>query len=183
VATYEQARANEFTEAASQKITGIDLSIAEDSPLVQGGRTPIQLCLCVTDPCDCPGPIIWINPDDIHSRASTERSNRAGEDVTEFKIDPDATVLVESVVRAKASALQSHGRRLRLRPSSHFRPPSRGDCGCGGGCGDCVGAGTARDRAGSYYDGQECAGHTLYDVWVEADGLDTVFYYVAVGSC
>lgn len=30
---------------------------------------------------------------------------------------------------------------------------------------------------------QECAGHTLYDVYVEAVGLDTTFYYTPVGSC
>jgi hypothetical protein len=176
MATYQDARANEFTAAATQSLTGIDLDLPKNSPLVvEPGYRPIRYCVCVTEPCDCEGPIIWINPDDIHSQEDTDRTNRAGDHVVEFRIDPDATVLVESVVRAKASALSPHGRRLRLNPSSHL--PTRGGCGCGHGS-------TESNRApGSHYDGQECAGHTLYDVWEESDGLDTTFYYIAVGSC
>jgi hypothetical protein len=177
MATYQEARANEFTEAATHTISGVDLALPEDSSFGASGYRPIQLCVCVTEPCDCPGTIIWIKPGDIHSQETTERSNRAGDYVVDFKIDPDATVLVESVVRAKASALQVRNQRLLLKPSRHL-PSSNRDCGCGDG-----GGSVARQRAGSYYDGQECAGHTLYDVWVEADGLDTTFYYVAVGSC
>jgi hypothetical protein len=30
---------------------------------------------------------------------------------------------------------------------------------------------------------EECAGHTLYDVYVEATGVETVFYYTPIGSC
>jgi len=177
VATYEQARADEFSAASTHSITGVELAVPADSPLTEGGLIPIHVCVCVIEPCDCDGPIIWVGPDDIRSHQPTERSNRAGDDVVEFKIDPDATILVESVVRAKMSDLTMHGRRARLRPSSHLRSTKAG--GCGGG------SSTMRDyrAGGSYYDGQECAGHTLYDVWVEADGLDTTFYYVAVGSC
>jgi hypothetical protein len=36
---------------------------------------------------------------------------------------------------------------------------------------------------GSGYDGQECSGNTLWDVYYEQDGLETKFYYIAVGSC
>jgi hypothetical protein len=177
MATYEQARANKFRTAASETITGIDLTAPESSQLAESEYQPMQLCLCVTDPCDCGGPIIWIKPDDIYGRDATGRSNRAGEEVGEFRINPDATVLVESVVRAKASALLIDNRRLRLRPSSHFQPPRNG---MGRECG---GAAAQRQAPGAYYDGQECAGGTTYDVWVEADGLDTTFHYVAVGSC
>ena len=140
-------------------VSGVELDIAEDSPLAEGGRRPIHMCQCVIEPCDCPG-LIWVHPDDILSRESTQRTNRAGEYVSEFRIDPDATVLVESVVRAKVSALQTqpevvaqtreslavHQTWLRLR-----RPE-----------------GARENRApGAYYGGQECAGHTLYEVWEE----------------
>jgi hypothetical protein len=158
-------------------VSGVELDIAEDSPLAEGGRRPILMCQCVTEPCDCPGPIIWVLPEDILARESTERTNRAGEYVSDFKIDPDATVLVESVVRAKVSALQTRNRRLLFKPESRL-PFTKPGCGCDG-------SQTAREyRApGAYYGGQECAGHTLYDVWEEHDGLSTVFYYIPVGSC
>jgi hypothetical protein len=175
MATYEQARLNEFKAAAGHTFSGVELDIAEDSPLAEGGRIPIHLCLCVTEPCDCPGPIIWTLPGDILSRESTERTNQAGEFVSEFKIDPDATVLVESVVRAKATALQAGSRRLLFKPESRlsFTKP---DCGCDG-------PRSARDAPGTYYGGQACAGHTMYEVWEEHDGLKTVFHYIPVGSC
>ena len=177
MATYEQARANEFNTAASHMVSGVELDIADDSPLAEGGRRPIHMCQCVIEPCDCPGPIIWVHPDDILSQESTQRTNRAGEYVSEFRIDPDATVLVESVVRAKVSALQTRNRRLLLKPESRL-PFTKPGCGCGGPEG-------ARDNRapGAYYGGQECAGHTLYEVWEEHDGLSTVFYYIPVGSC
>ena len=177
MATYQQARANEFTTAAAHVITGVVLDLSEDSPLVaEGSRRPIQMCVCVTDPCDCSGPIIWIKPEDLHGQDSTERSNRDGDPVMELRINPDATVLVESVVRAKATALSIQHKRMLLNPARHL-PKRGGDCSCGG-------SSSATNRApGSYYDGQDCAGHTLYDVYVEVEGLDTTFYYVAVGSC
>ena len=134
----------------------------------------------MTDPCDCRGPIIWILPDDIVSRRSTERSSRDGDAVTEFNINPDASLLVESVRRVKASALDPRNRRLLLRPESRL-PIVKGR-GSGEDCGG--GLVSARQSApGSYYDGQGCYGGTLYDVYYESDGIDTVFYYVAVGSC
>ncbi len=115
------------------------------------------------------------------SRRSTERSNRDGDAVTEFNIDPDASLLVESVRRVKASALDPHNRRLLLRPESRLpivKGRGRGE--------DCSGGLVSARQSyapGSYYDGQGCYGGTLYDVYYESDGIDTVFYYVAVGSC
>lgn len=179
MATYEQARANEFSTAASLTIAGIDLTVAEDSSIAESGYRPVRLCICVTEPCDCEGPIVWMKPEDIIARDASGRSNRDGEGVVELRINPEAMVLVESVVRAKAGALQVANRRLRLKPASRFSPPRSGaGCGCGGGS-----PAVQRGALGASYDGQECAGGTQYDVWVEADGLDTTFYYVAVGSC
>jgi hypothetical protein len=172
---YDEARAIEFTAAATNSITGVALDVQEGHPLIsQGERRPILLCECVTDPCDCHGPIVWIEDADVHERLATDRRNAAGEQLSEFKIDLDATVLVESVVRAKAGALSLRHKRLYLNPSSHL--PAKAGCGSG------VGPGT-RMAPGSYSAGQECGGGTLYDVYVEADGLNTTFYYVAVGSC
>jgi hypothetical protein len=63
-----------------------------------------------------------------------------------------------------------------LNPSSHL--PAKGGCGCGSGS-DTVRSGG--QTAG--YHVEECAGHTLYDVYVEATGVETVFYYTPIGSC
>lgn len=106
MASYDEARVNEFTAAATKTITGIPLEPAEQSPLIRGiGRIPIQMCICVTEPCPCDGPIVWVEEGDLRQRVSTERRTTAGEEVYEFKIDLDATVLVESVVRMKAGDL------------------------------------------------------------------------------
>jgi hypothetical protein len=145
------------------------------------GRSANQTCVCVTDPCHCQGPIIWTDPDNIHSREGTERTNRAGDEITEFRIDSDATVLVESIVRAKATTLPALYQRLALKPATRL-PPSRG----GGGCGCGGGSATVhpREAPGAYHDGIECGGHTLYDVYHESDGAGgTVFHYIPIGSC
>ena len=128
----------------------------------------------MTEPCECDGPIIWLEGDDIHEEVATDRQDSAGEMLYEFKLEPEATVLVESVVRATAATLSIHGRRSCMNPSKHL--PSKPDC-------KCEGPSTNRRAPGSHYDGQECAGHTLYEVWVEADGLATTFHYIPVGSC
>jgi hypothetical protein len=175
MASYDDARVNEFTRAATETITGVVLDVPEDHPLIaHRWRRPILWCECVTEPCDCEGPIIWIEDADIQERRATDRRNTAGEQLHELKVDRDALVLVESVVSAKAGALSRGHRRLYLKPAS--RLPRRGGCGCDGQ--------SVTNRApGSHYEGQECAGGTLYDVYVEVDGLNTTFYYVAVGSC
>lgn len=173
MASYDDARAAEFTAAATKKITGVALEVPEESALVTAaGRIPILLCECYTDPCDCHGPIIWTEEVDVHQRVTTERQSRAGQQLHEFKIDVDATVLVESIVRAKIGDLGRRRRRFNLNPSSHL--PAKSGCG---------GQSEMVTRSGSYYDGQECGGHTLFDVYVEEDGLATTFHYVPVGSC
>jgi hypothetical protein len=102
MASYDEARVNEFTAAATKTITGVPLEPAEQSALISDiGRTPIHMCVkqCFAEPCPCDGPIVWIEEGDIRERVSTERQTMAGEDLYDFKIDLDATVLVESVVR------------------------------------------------------------------------------------
>jgi hypothetical protein len=184
MASYDEARVNEFTAAATKTIMGVPLEPAEQSPLISGiDRIPIKICpLCFTEPCPCDGPIVWIPEEALRERVSTTRQTTAGEELYEFKIDLDATVLVESVVRMKAGDLGRSGRShfRELNPSSHL--PTKGGCGCGGGSHSET-TRSAGGRTSGYYDGQECAGHTLYDVYVEAVGLDTTFYYTAVGSC
>lgn len=182
--TYDQARADEFTRATTTTVSGIELEVPVDSSFARDGLIAIQYCVCVTDPCECSGKIVWIAGEAVSARVDTDRKNRAGASIVELTVDPDATVLVESVVAGKAGALRLAGRRGRLNPSSHL-PASRSGqdgCGCGGGGG---GRGSTNDGRAAYasYDGQECAGHVMYDVYVEADGLDTTFHYVAVGSC
>jgi hypothetical protein len=179
MASYDEARVNEFTAAATKTITGVPLEPAEQSALISDiGRTPIHMCVkqCFAEPCPCDGPIVWIEEGDIRERVSTERQTMAGEDLYDFKIDLDATVLVESVVRMKAGDLGRAGAFRGLNPSSHL--PAKGGCGCGSGS-DTVRSGG--QTAG--YHVEECAGHTLYDVYVEATGVETVFYYTPIGSC
>lgn len=175
--SYEEARANEFTAAATNTITGVALETPEDSAFISGGgRIPIVWCLCVTEPCDCDGPIIWIEESDLRQKVATERRSRTGAELHDFKIDVDATVLIESVVRARAGDLSRRHKPFNLNPSSHL--PASAGCGCEGK------SQLLRARGpGSSYGGQECGGGTLYDVWVETDGVDTTFYYIAVGSC
>jgi hypothetical protein len=180
MASYDEARVDEFTGAATKTIMGVPLEAPEQSPLISGiGRMPIKICpLCFTEPCPCDGPIIWIEEGHIRKRVSTERRTTAGEELYEFKIDLDATVLVESVVRMKAGDLGRSGPKplQGLNPSSHL--PRKGGCGCGS-------QSEAARPSGQYagYWVQECAGHTLYDIYVESVGFDTTFYYTPVGSC
>src|SRR5215211_6555029 len=179
MASYDEARANEFTAATTKTITGVALEAPEESRMISGvGRIPIRYCVCVTEPCECDGPVIWVEEADLREKVATDRRSRTGEELHDFKIDRDATVLIESIVPARAGNLGRH-HAFGLNPSSHL--PRKAGCGCDG-----EGGATTVLRAnapGAYYDGQDCGGHTLYDVWVEADGLNTTFYYIAVGSC
>lgn len=180
MASYDEARLNVFMAAATRTITGVPLEPPEQSAFSGEGRIPILICpLCVTEPCPCPGdgPIVWVEEADIRQRASTERRTTAGEELYEFKINLDATVLVESVVRMKAGDLGRSRRShfMGLNPSSHL--PSNRNCGCG----SVSPLGANRPVTGEY--SQECAGHTLYDVYTESDGTSTTFYYTPVGSC
>jgi hypothetical protein len=175
VPDYAEARRSRFTAAATTQIAGVPVTIPENQA-INSGYTPIQLCQCVTEPCDCSGPIVWIPTEDIHGDTETERRNGAGEQVHEFQINPDAAVLVESIQRVNLSSLallkDSH-RRLASRDA---RPPGR-PCGCG--------SAVESDRPGvsGVYVDQVCSAGTTYDVYQDVYRGETIFHYVAVGSC
>lgn len=196
--TYEQAKGKGFQEASGRVLMGIELDVAEDSPLVgQRGHVPIQVCVCVTDPCECRGPIVWVPLDDIWSRNATERSTRDGDTVTEFVVSQDTTLLVESVVQLTANTIDPRSRRLLVWPDS---PPPINlgrDGGCGGGCGGSRGAwGGGRPIAGrphapgvtgfpsapgTYFAGIDCYAHSQWAMWVDFDGYDADGYPILSG--
>lgn len=178
MASYEEARLNEFTAAATKTITGVSLEPAEQSPLISSvGRIPVKLCICVTEPCPCDGPIIWMEEGDILQRVTTERRTTAGEELQDFKIKLDATVLVESVVRMKAGDLgRGPSHFTGLNRFSHL--PTKG-CGCGRGKQARALRSPGETHAHHY---QSCRNGVLYDVYVEI--LDDVmtFYSMEAGS-
>ncbi len=178
MASYEEARLNKFTAAATKTITGVSLEPPEQSPLISGvGRIPVQLCICVTEPCPCDGPIVWIEEGDVLQRVTTERRTNAGEELHEFKINLDATVLVESVVRMKAGDLGRGPSHFRgLNPFSHL--PTNG-CGCGRGS-----HAQALRSAGETHASHTtaCLGGVLYDVYREVYDDVMHFHYVEAGS-
>lgn len=104
MASYETAKARAFAHATTTVLTGVPLDAPEDHPLRQAGSLPIQVCVCVTDPCPCDGhPIIWADEAAVRSRATTGRLTSGGDEVFDFAIDVDASVVVETFSRVKAS--------------------------------------------------------------------------------
>jgi hypothetical protein len=159
-----------LTQPARGVIKPSVLDISSDHPLRAKGYTPLltSWCVCVTDPCPCDdpdGPIIWILDGDVRKRVVTEHKNRSGEQLLEFHLEKDASVITETFTRIKAAALNAPRKR---RSASGRVPP----------------APILAMAPGSSYGGQECGGGTLWDVWEEGDGAGgSTFYYVAVGSC
>ncbi|MFF0474199.1 hypothetical protein [Streptomyces sp. NPDC004284] len=104
MATYESARTKAFTHATTTTVTGVPLDVSDTHPLRQIGQVPIQSCVCVTDPCPCDDcPILWVNESAVSSRTATGRHNTAGDEIYDFAVDADASVVVESFRRVRAS--------------------------------------------------------------------------------
>ncbi|MEW2137193.1 hypothetical protein AB0892_11410 [Streptomyces sp. NPDC005409] len=104
MASYESARAKAFSNATTTTVTGVPLEVSDDHPLRQGRRLPIQVCVCVTDPCPCADhPIIWVDESAVLSRTATGRRTDGDEELVEFAIDAEASVVVESFRRIKAA--------------------------------------------------------------------------------
>lgn len=167
MASYNEQLESQLTGASTTKITAVPLDISENHPMRMKGYYPIMpSCVCVTEPCPCDdedGPIVWIRDDDVRKRVETKRENKAGQSLVEYYLDRGASVITETFALTTVSALG--GRSEKRVPTPPFRN------------------GGSYTRSGSYYDGQGCYGGTLYDVWVEADGVSTNYHYIAVGSC
>jgi len=118
MATYDEAKARNFTKATTVAVTGIPLGVSEDHPLRRASFEPIQVCVCVTDPCPCDdNSIVWVGDSDVRARVATGRQAEAGEELYEFAVDADAVVVVESLHRTKAADLAGHGRPFASRPA------------------------------------------------------------------
>jgi hypothetical protein len=164
VPDYAEARKANFAAAATTQMVGVRVNVADDQALFSG-YTPIQRCWCVTEPCKCSGPIVWIPTDDIYGETETERRNDAGEQLREFQIDADAAVLIESI------------RRVKLSSSSREATVLNKSCGCG------VAVQSDRPGVSGVYVGQGCGGGTLYDIYSSSYKGESIEVYVAVGSC
>ncbi|MER7536455.1 hypothetical protein ABTX77_16960 [Streptomyces sp. NPDC097704] len=104
MASYESARTRAFTQATTTTVTGVPLEVSDDHPLRRLGQTPIQSCVCVTDPCPCDGhPILWVDESAVLSRTATGRRSADGDEVYDFAVSADAFVTVESFRRVRAS--------------------------------------------------------------------------------
>ena len=160
---YAEAREANFTAAATTQVLGIRVNMSEDQAFP--GYTPIQRCWCVTEPCKCSGPIVWVPTEDIRGETETERRTDTGEQLREFQVNPEAAVLIESI------------RRVKLSSSSRDAGVLDKSCGCGGV--------VQSDRPGvsGVYVGQGCGGGTLYDIYESTYKGETINVYVAVGSC
>lgn len=139
--TYDDAKAKLLTSATTVPIAGIPLDVPKDHPLRQAHFQPMQPCCCVTEPCSCPSELIWMGDSTIHSQTPTGRQNKAGEEIHEFLVDRDSSVVVESFRRVGAVEVATRHRdrrsaSLRPVPGSPFivkrRPQSelRADPGC-----------------------------------------------------
>src|SRR5687768_6607738 len=101
--TYEEKRRDEFLSASTMLLTGVLLDPPDSAraDFMAGHRAFVQ-CRCHDDPCACDGPIVWVKRDAVEAETLTARTNSAGEQLTELRVDPDAPVLVELVVRTRA---------------------------------------------------------------------------------
>jgi hypothetical protein len=82
MATYDEAEAKSFADATTTTITGLPLDVYEDHPLRQARNQPIQVCVCVTDPCTCDkDPIIWVGESAVQTRAATGQQTKAGDEL------------------------------------------------------------------------------------------------------
>jgi hypothetical protein len=103
---YEEKRRDKFLAAATMSLTGVLLDPPDSTraDFMAGHRALVQ-CRCHEDPCACDGPIVWVKRASVEVEMLTARRNRAGEVLTELRVDPDAPVLVELVVRTRARVL------------------------------------------------------------------------------
>jgi hypothetical protein len=140
--TYDDARAKSFEKVTTQAVTGVPLEVAQDHPLRRARYQPIQVCVgeCVTDPCPCDTtPIIWVDESAVLAKTGVDRRTQAGDELYEFSIDVDASVVVESFRRVKVAEITRLDQQLptptglpamivRPRPAA-LRTSSTGQCG------------------------------------------------------
>ncbi|MFI6843280.1 hypothetical protein OG535_10810 [Kitasatospora sp. NBC_00085] len=104
MASYESARTKAFTRAATTTLTGVPLDVSDDHPLRAAGGVPIQSCVCVTDPCPCDDhPIIWLDEAAVRGRTATGRRTTGGDELYDFAVAADASVVVESFRQVRAA--------------------------------------------------------------------------------
>jgi len=98
--TYEEAAEDRFTDASTVSIAGIALDFEGERRIASKSCTPIANCVMdVRDGeivWDCSSSFVWISQDDILDRSRTGQRSTEGEEIEEFRLRPDAGVIVES---------------------------------------------------------------------------------------
>jgi hypothetical protein len=109
MSTYDEAKLNAFTAATTVTVVGVTLDVADSHPLRSQGYQPIKTCVCFTDPCPCDGDsseILWVfSPRGDVKGVTTNKKTEAGEELYNFKLDIDATIIIESYERIRVSDL------------------------------------------------------------------------------
>jgi hypothetical protein len=106
MATYEDAKAKSYLRATTTTLIGVPLEVSDDHPLRQAQSVPIQVCGCSTGACGCgDSPVVWVDKSAIRSRSATGRRNDAGDDLHEFAVAAEASVMVETCRRVKVSEI------------------------------------------------------------------------------
>ncbi|MFJ1607041.1 hypothetical protein ACIOHS_27265 [Streptomyces sp. NPDC088253] len=100
MSTYEDVRAKGLVNSMTETITGVPLKVNGDNPLRRAGYSPILVC--VTDPCDGPDDlIVWVPQAAVQADVATGRQNRGGEEVHEYAVSSDTSVVVEEFRKVK----------------------------------------------------------------------------------
>ncbi|MDI1459714.1 hypothetical protein QEZ54_01915 [Catellatospora sp. KI3] len=163
--TYAEARRISALTATTVTLKVVPLDPPQDVPSGLEGCRPVLQYGGSDGKSGRPGQILWVRDADIVDDMPAAAEDTAGRQVHEYRLRPEATIVVESLVRVKASALGNNN--LVLVPISS---PD---------------GGVFREAAVSgVYLGQTCSGGVTYDRYKCVD--ETGFEYevqVAVGSC
>ncbi len=123
--TYDEAKLNAFTAATTVTVVGVPLDVSDDHPLRREGYQPIKGCICVTEPCPCDeesNEILWIySPRGDAKGVLTDKKNEAGEALQNFRLDAEATIVIESYAQIRVSDLLSSRRQMPSRSSARNR--------------------------------------------------------------
>lgn len=107
MARFEESRRSALATAVSVQIEGIPLDQSEEMRIGKKGWFPIGGCICVTEPCPCDGPIVWLPEDGVVVRESTGRKTEGGDEVMRFLLEKNAKVILEAFLPVKAQGISS----------------------------------------------------------------------------
>jgi hypothetical protein len=151
------------------RITGTLVDVPPDHPMRAKGLTAIHIgCVCATEPCDCEDTIIiWLPPNAIRSQSASSHKSHDDEVLTDFLVDQDARLIVETFSSMRARQFASRLTLSRRHPLLSSPRPLLG----------------ARSfRQVDYWCNP--TEHVMYEVTETGDGgLGTTFTYTAVASC